>query len=312
MIEDVPDPTAEADTVIVELKAIGVNHRDLLVRRPPTPEYVFPLPFVPGLDGAGIRRDTGEEVVIYPVIGWGRDAEVPDEKWRLLGGRDDGTYAQLIAVSSNNLFPKPANLSWEESATLAVAGVTAYRALFQVAKLAQGETLVVLGAGGGVSTTAVALGAQVGARVLVTSSSQHKIDLACKAGAEGGVLYTASNWPDQLKRLNDGRAADVVLDSIGSTWEQSLQALSRGGRLVVIGATAGNTTNVDVRSVYLNWRSILGSTLGSPTDFEHFLAMVSAGSWRPAIDSVSRLDEVERVHARLKKREQFGKLVLLP
>jgi len=312
LIEDVPEPTAGGDAVIVELKAIGVNHRDLLVRHPPTPEYVFPLPFVPGLDGAGIRRDTGEEVIIYPVIGWGRGAEVPDEEWRLLGGRDDGTYAELIAVSSDNLFPKPANLSWEESATLPVAGVTAYRALFQVAKLARGETLVVLGAGGGVSTTAVALAAQVGARVLVTSSSQHKIELARELGAQGGVLYSASDWPDQLKRLNDGRGADVVLDSIGSTWTQSLQTLCRGGRLVVIGATTGNTTSVDVRSVYLSWRSILGSALGSPNDFEHFLAMVNAGSWRPAIDSVSRLDDAERVHARLKKHEQFGKLVLIP
>ncbi|MGE5273167.1 MAG: zinc-binding dehydrogenase [Verrucomicrobiota bacterium] len=302
--EDVPDPVAGPGEVVVELRAAAVNRRDLLVRNPPGPAYEFELPLIPGSDGAGVRRDTGEEVVIYPGIGWGprEDAAGPD--WRILGGPDDGTYAELVKVPAENVFAKPARLSWEEAAAFPLAALTAYRALFEVGGLTREESVLILGAGSGVSTTAVSLAAQAGCRVLVTSSSQEKIDRAKELGAEGGVLYTEEGWAEAAGPV------DVVLDSVGTTWRESLKALRRGGRLVVFGGTGGPEVTLDVRALYLNWQSIRGTTMGSHRDFAGLMRMVDAGSWRPVIDSVRPLAEAEAAHDRMKAGEHFGKLVL--
>jgi zinc-binding alcohol dehydrogenase/oxidoreductase len=308
--ESVPDPDPEPDEVVVELRAAAVNRRELLVRNPPGPAYRFPLPLIPGSDGAGIRQDTGEEVVIYPGLGWGdrEDAAGPD--WRILGGPDNGTYAELVKVPRENVFPKPRRLSWEEAAAFPLAGLTAYRALFSVAGLREDETVLVQGAGGGVSTLAVPLAAQLGARVFVTSSSEEKIARAGELGAEGGVLYTQGDWAEEIRELTAGRGVDVVLDSVGATWGDSLRCLRRGGRLVVFGGTGGAAVEVDVRLVYLSWLSILGTTMGSGRDFEALLRMVDDGTWNPVVDSVRPLAEAEAAHERMASGRHFGKLVL--
>lgn len=302
--EEAPDPVAGPGEVVVELRTAAVNRRDLLVRNPPGPAYQFDLPLIPGSDGAGVRRDTGEEVVIYSGLAWGprEDAAGPD--WQILGGPDDGTYAELVKVPAENVFPKPARLSWEEAAAFPLAALTAYRALFEVGGLVDGESVLILGAGSGVSTMAVSLAAQAGCRVLVTSSSQEKIDRAKELGAEGGVLYTEDGWAEAAGPV------DVVLDSVGSTWRESAKALRRGGRLVVFGGTGGPEVTVDVRALYLNWQSIRGTTMGSARDFAGLLRMVEGGAWRPVIDSVRPLEETAAAHDRMAAGEHFGKLVL--
>jgi zinc-binding alcohol dehydrogenase/oxidoreductase len=302
--EDVDDPVAGPGEVVVELRAAAVNRRDLLVRNPPGPAYEFPLPLIPGSDGAGVRRDTGEEVVIYPGLGWGprEDAAGPD--WRMLGAPDNGTYAELVKVPAENVFRKSARFSWEEAAAFPLAGLTAFRALFEIGRLIRDETVLVLGAGSGVSTFAVSLAVQAGARVLVTSSSEEKIERAKELGAVGGTLYTEDGWPEAVGPV------DVVLDSVGTTWRDSLRALRRGGRLVVFGGTGGPEVTLDVRAFYLNWQSILGTTMGSGRDFAGLLRMVDTGVWRPVIDSVRPLAEVEAAHDRMKSGQHFGKLVL--
>jgi zinc-binding alcohol dehydrogenase/oxidoreductase len=302
--EDHPDPVAGSGEVVVELKAAAVNRRDLLVRNPPGPAYVFDLPLIPGSDGAGVRRDTGEEVVIYPGLGWGGREDSAGSDWRILGGPDDGTYAELVKVPAENVFPKPARFSWEEAAAFPLATLTAYRALFEVGGLLASESVLILGAGSGVSTVAISLAAQAGARVLVTSSSQEKIDRAKDLGAEGGVLYTEEGWAEAVGPV------DVVLDSVGSTWRESLKALRRGGRLVVYGGTGGPEVTLDVRALYLSWQSIRGSTMGSARDFAATMRMVDTGGWQPVIDSVRPLAEAEAAHDRMKAGEHFGKLVL--
>lgn len=302
--EEAPDPVAGPGEVLVELRTAAVNRRDLLVRNPPGPAYEFDLPLIPGSDGAGVRRDTGEEVVIYPGLGWGprEDAAGPD--WRILGGPDDGTYAELVKVPAENVFPKPARFSWEEAAAFPLAALTAYRALFAIGGLVEDESVLVLGAGSGVSTVAVSLAAQAGCRVLVTSSSQEKIDRAKELGAEGGVLYTEDGWAEAAGPV------DVVLDSVGSTWRESVKALRRGGRLVVFGGTGGPEVTIDVRALYLNWHSIRGTTMGSARDFAGLLRMVNGGRWSPVIDSVRPLEEAAAAHERMQAGEHFGKLVL--
>ncbi len=302
--DDFDDPVAGPGEVVVELKAAAVNRRDMLVRFPPGPAYQFPLPLIPGSDGAGVRRDTGEEVVIYGGLGWGPREDAAGPEFRILGGPENGTYAELVKLPAENVFPKPARFSWEEAAAFPLASLTAYRALFVVGQLTGEETVLVLGAGSGVSTMAVSLAAQAGARVLVTSSSQEKIDRAKELGAEGGVLYTEEGWAEAVGPV------DVVLDSVGSTWRESLKALRRGGRLVVFGGTGGPEVTLDVRALYLGWQSIRGTTMGSGRDFAALLRMVEMGTWHPVIDSVRPLAEAEAAHDRMKAGEHFGKLVL--
>jgi NADPH:quinone reductase-like Zn-dependent oxidoreductase len=305
--EEAPDPVAGAGEVLVELRAAALNRRDVLVRNPPGPAYDFPKPFVAGHDGAGVRRDTGEEVVVYPAAGWGLREDVP-ETLRFLGGPLDGTFAELVAVPEENVFARPPRLSWEEAAALPVAGMTAWRALHSIGRVQPGETVLVLGAGSGVSTFAVALAAQAGARVIVTSSSGEKIERARELGAETGVLYTEGDWAAAVRGLApDG--VDLVLDAIGTTWPDSLRALRKGGRLVVYGGTGGPTVELDLRYVYLNFLSILGTTAASPREFGHFLADVASGSWRPVVDSVRPLAEAEAGYERL-LADHYGKVVL--
>ena len=305
--EQAPDPEAGSGRVVVELRAAALNRRDILVRNPPGPAYDFPKPFVAGHDGAGIRRDTGEEVVIYPGEGWGPSDDVP-ETLKFLGGPLDGTFAELIAVPEELLFPKPARLSWEEAAALPVAGMTAYRALFPIGGLDAGQTVLVLGAGSGVSTFAVALAAQAGARVLVTSSSREKIDRSRDLGAEDGVLYVESDWPESVRELAPG-GVDLVLDSVGTTWPDSLRALRRGGRLVVYGGTGGPKVELDLRFVYLNFLSILGTTASSPRQFAALLDLTAKGTWAPAVDSVRPVAEAEAGYEAL-AADHYGKVVL--
>jgi NADPH:quinone reductase-like Zn-dependent oxidoreductase len=304
------DPVAGPGEVLVELKAAALNRRDTYLRRGAIPTYRFPLPLVLGSDGAGVRCDTGEEVVVFPMLGWGEREEAPAPGYGILGGPSNGTYAELVAVPAENVYPRPAGLSWHEAAALPLAGLTAYRALFSRGGVRAGETVLVLGAGSGVSTFAVSLAAQAGARVLVTSSSAEKIDRARALGAERGFDYTAGDWPAEITAYADGIGVDVVVDSVGLTWPDSLRCLRPGGRLVVFGATAGADVALQARAVYFGQYSILGTTMGSPRDFEGLLRMVADGSWVPVVDSVRPLADAAAAHARIEAGAHFGKLVL--
>jgi len=302
--EKVPDPVPGLGEVVVELRTAALNRRDLLVCGG---TYPFPLPLTPGSDGAGVRRDTGEEVVIYPSLAWGDREAAPGPDFQILGGPRDGTFAELISVPEANVFAKPARLSWEEAAALPLAGLTAYRALFSRGGLRAGETVLVLGAGSGVSTFAVQLAVQAGARVLVTSSSDEKIERSRALGAEGGVNYATSDWVAAVKELG---GADLVVDSIGSTWPQSLDCLRPGGRVVVFGATGGTEATLPVRPFYFGQWSLLGTTMGSPLDFAGLLTALEAGSWRPVIDSVVPLAEAATAVRAMASANHFGKMVL--
>lgn len=306
-VETVPDPVAKPGEVLVELKAASLNRRDIWVRRG---VYPFPLPLVPGSDGAGVRRDTGEEVVILPSLAWGEREDAPGPHFRILGGPDNGTYAELIAVPAENVLPKPRRLSMEEAASFPLAALTAWRALFTKGGLKRGDTVVVLGAGSGVSTFAVSLAAQAGVRVLVTSSKPEKIAASKALGAEAGVDYDEGDWAQAVLDLTGGAGADVVIDSVGTTWPDSLRCVRKGGRVVVFGATGGEQVTLAPRALYLNQVELRGTTMGSPREFAALLKALDEGSWRPVVDSVRPLAEAAAAHARMEAGEQFGKLVL--
>ncbi|HEY3772206.1 MAG TPA: zinc-binding dehydrogenase [Solirubrobacteraceae bacterium] len=303
------EPAPRAGWAVVELRAAGLNWHDCLVRQGAYP--TVPLPLTLGADGAGVRRDTGEEVIIFPSLHWGADERHPGANFEILGDFTDGTYAELVAVPTQNLFLRPAGWSWSEAAALGLGGATAYRAMVSRGGLAADETVLVLGAGSGVSTIAVALARMAGARVFVTSSSPEKLARAAELGAAGGALYTEEDWPDRIRELAAPHGVDLVVDSAGATWPQSLGVLAPGGRLVSFGATAGDEATVAVRPFYFGQFSILGSTMGSPRDFAGLLGLLGRDTgWRPAIDSVYPLERAAEAHTQMERREHFGKLVL--
>jgi NADPH:quinone reductase-like Zn-dependent oxidoreductase len=303
--ETVPDPVPGPGEVLVELRYAGLNRRDSLVAKG---VYPFELPLIPGSDGAGIRRDTGAEVVVYPALGWRGGDIFPYDGLEILGGPRNGTYAELVSLPVANVYPRPKRLSWEECAAFPLAALTAYRALFTRARLQPGERVLVLGAGSGVSTFAVQLAAQALAPVVVTSSSDEKIARAKELGADAGVNYVATpDWPAAVKELGE---VDVVIDSIGSTWQQSLDCVRVGGRVVVFGATGGTDARIDVRPFYFGQRSLLGTMMGSPDDFAGLLRMIGDAGWRPVVDSVSPLEQAAAAVERMVSGDQFGKLVL--
>lgn len=306
-LQDWPDPDPLPGRVVIELKAAALNWHDCLLRMG---VHRIALPQVIGADGAGIRRDTGEEVVILPSLHWGADDSFPAPEFEILGDRTPGTYAELVAIPEENAFPKPAHLDWRESAALALAGATAFRALFTRGDLRRGETVLVIGGSGGVATVAVALAGMAGARVLVTTSSEQKLERAIELGASAGVLSGEQGWPEQVRELSDG-GVDLVLDSVGSTWQQSLAALRGGGRLVSFGASGGEHADIPIRPFYFAQHSILGTTMGSPRDFAGALRLIEEHPrWRPAIHTVLPLRETAAAHALMERHEHVGKIVL--
>lgn len=318
-LDSAPDPTPGPGEVVVDLRAAAINRRDVFLRKGIAPS---PLPVIPGSDGAGVIHAlgdgvtglaTGDEVIILPSLAWGGGEAAPEKGFRILGGPDDGTYAERISIPAANIFPKPSRYSWEEAAALPLAGLTAWRAMFSRARLLPGETVLVVGIGGGVATFALHMAHAAGARVIVTSSSDDKIARAVEMGAAGGVNYrTADDWPAAVKDLAGGRGVDVVVDSVGATWADSVASVRPGGRVVVFGGTGGGKVEMMVRAVTMGQVSLLGTTMGSPRDFTQMLAAVETQDWRPVIDSTRPLAEAAAAHARIEAGEHFGKLVLTP
>jgi NADPH:quinone reductase-like Zn-dependent oxidoreductase len=295
---------------VVDLRAAALNWHDILVRRG---QYGSPLPHTPGADGAGVDTRTGAEVVILPSLWWGEDERAPGPDWEILGDHRPGTYAERVAVPAECVVPKPAGLTWAQAAALPLVGLTTYRALFSRGRLRPGESVLVLGAGGGVATAAVSQAAAIGARVVVTSSDDAKIARAVILGAAGGVRYDgehAADWPVAAVELSGGDGFDLVLDSVG-TWADSLRAVRPGGRLVVLGASRAEQATLDVRPYFFGQFELIGTTMGSPRDFAGLLRLLDEGRVPPPeIDSSYPLDAADEAHRRLESGAVRGKVVL--
>jgi NADPH:quinone reductase-like Zn-dependent oxidoreductase len=259
-----------------------------------------------------VRTDTGEHVVVLPSLNWGERDDAPGPDWEILGDHTPGTYAELVSVPADCVAPKPAGLSWVESAALPLVGLTTYRALFVRGRLRPGESMLVIGAGGGIATMAIALAVAAGAAITVTSSSADTIEHAVSAGAHGGVLHSEPDWPDHARVMSpDNAGFDLVLDPVGR-WNESLGALRPGGRLVVLGANAAQTAAMDVRSFYFGQFDLLGTTMGSSRDFAGLLDMFDQCAVRPpVIDREFPLDRAAEAHEYLESGRTFGKCVLM-
>src|SRR6266540_1207125 len=305
---EVADPRPDHDWAVVRLRASALNWHDVLVRQG---RYASALPHVPGADGAGIDVETGDEVLVVPSLWWGDDESAPGRRCEILGDHRAGTYAEQVRVPRECVVPKPPDLSWSQAAALPLVGLTTYRALFSRGRLQKGESLLVLGAGGGVATMAVSLAAAAGCRVVVTSSSNDKIARARDLGAVDGVLYGDPGWPDAAKKLTPS-GFDVVLDSVGM-WSQSLSTLRPGGRLVVLGASRSDRAELEVRPFYFGQFELLGTTMGSPHDFAGLLRFLDEYDVPPpVVDRVFPLDEAAAAHSYLEGGQGLGKVVLSP
>jgi zinc-binding alcohol dehydrogenase/oxidoreductase len=303
-----PDPAERQGWVTVALRASALNWHDVLVRQG---RYRSPLPHIIGADGAGVRTDTGEPVVVLPSLNWGDRDDAPGTRWEILGDHTPGTYAELVSVPVDCLAPKPVGMSWAEAAALPLVGVTTYRALFARGRLRAGESMLVIGAGGGIATMAIALAVAAGADITVTSSSTETIEHAVAEGVRGGVLHSETDWPDHARAMSpDNAGFDLILDPVGR-WNESVRALRPGGRLVVLGANAAQTAPMDVRSFYFGQFDLLGTTMGSNRDFVGLLNMIDRCSVRPpVIDREFPLDRAAEAHEYLENGRNFGKCVL--
>jgi zinc-binding alcohol dehydrogenase/oxidoreductase len=306
--ETVPDPAARPGWVLVQLETAALNWHDVLVRQG---QYRSPLPHVPGADGAGRRADTKERVIVVPSLFWGNRPAAPGSDWEILGDRRWGTYAELVSVPGECVVPWPAGLDARQAAALPLAGLTVYRALFTRGRLSPGESLLVLGASGGVATMAVSLAAAAGAHVVVTSSSLAKIEAARELGAAGGVDHGHDDWTSRARDLTpQGRGFDLVLDSVGR-WSESVACLRPGGRCVVLGASAGDEAVLAVRPFYFGQYELIGTTMGSPSDMAGLLAFLADHAVPPpVVDRVFPRSEAAAAHCRLESGEGFGKVVL--
>ena len=296
-----PEPQAPPGWTTVTVKATALNHHDVWSLR----GVGLPadrLPMILGCDAAGIDPD-GNEVVVHAVIAdpdAGGGDETLDPRRSLLSERHDGTFAERVAVPKRNLLPKPAALSFDEAACLPTAYLTAYRMLFEKAGVQPGATILVQGAGGGVSTALVLLGRAAGYRMWVTSRTEAKRDAALKLGADQ-AFPTGARLPERV---------DVVMETVGqATWGHSLRSLKPGGRIVISGATSGEVPPAELNRVFFTQLSVVGSTMGTRDQLGRLIKFCEQTGVRPLIDRVLPLSEAGEGFAAMINGELFGKVV---
>lgn len=316
LIEEIARPEPGPGEIALSLRAAALNRRDVYMTRGLYPNIALPRTL--GSDGAGVVAAlgagvdgpaVGTEALVNPLLGWGRDPNVWEPGATILGMPRDGTFAQTVIVPAQNVYPKPKHLSFEQSAALPLAGLTAYRALFTRGGLQTGETLLVTGVGGGVQTFALLFAKHAGARVAVTSSSDEKLERAKALGAEFTVNYaTDANWQKTLRSL--APPIDLVIDSAGgATFAKALGIVRPGGRVVTYGGTAGDAT-IKMFPVFWNHLTVMGTSMGSPWDFAAMLDLVTQGELVPVIDCAIGVERVVEAARRLEEGRQFGKIVL--
>jgi NADPH:quinone reductase-like Zn-dependent oxidoreductase len=311
VLEEVPDPSPGSGEVLIRLRASALNHLDVWIRKglPSVPK-----PRILGADGAGVVESLGEgvdgfepgqPVVINPGV------EAPDGAIHVIGEHGDGTNAQLIAVPVTNVYPIPDGLSFEEAAAFPLVFETAYRMLVTRARVQAGEWVLLWGIGSGVSTAGLAIAKALGARTIVTSSSDEKLARARELGADATVNHADGDVKAAVKEVTAGHGADVVIDHVGeATWRTSLDVAAREGRIAVCGATSGPNPPAALHRVWWKQLTILGSTMGTKADFEGAYDLIASGRARPVVDEIVPLAEIRAAHERLEAGEQLGKIVL--
>jgi NADPH:quinone reductase-like Zn-dependent oxidoreductase len=311
--------------VRVRMRAAALNHLDLFVVRG-LPGVTITPPWVLGADGTGVIEAVGDDVrnvrvgdtvVINPGISdrrceYCRDGEQSlCVRFGILGEHLPGTIAEYVVVPAANVRAIPASIPADVGAAFSLATLTAWRMVMTRAQVRAGDDVLIWGIGGGVAIAALQICKQLGAHVWVTSSSETKLERARRLGADETINHKTTDAAKLIRDRTNKRGVDVVVDDVGvATWKQSLLALGRRGRLVTCGATTGPVVETDVRRLFWNQWSILGSTMGNDAEFDAVVEQLRGGKLYPPIDRTFALSEARAGYERLEKAEQFGKVVI--
>ncbi len=315
-VREIPRPIVQAGQMLVRIKAAALNRRDEWICQGKYAGIVYPT--VLGSDGAGVVEQVGEgvdsswigkDVVLDPSFNWGTDPRAQSTKFAILGMPSQGTLAEYVTIDATHVHAKPHHLDYKQSASLPVAGVTAYRAVAVQAAMQPNKAVLVTGIGGGVALFILQFAKALGARVFVSSTQEQKIVQATRLGALGGVCTSDATWLKQLqKEVPD---LEYVFDSIGGELVNPLlQALVPGGCFVSYGATLGAVANFEIRRIFWKQLRMIGSTMGTAEDFKAMLELVSTHAIVPQVDSVFALEQARDAFARIRESGQFGKIVV--
>jgi len=307
---DWPQPKPRAGEVLVRVRACGLNHLDIFVRRG-MPDFPVPLPFISGGDIAGeivaVGAKVSDELITRRVL---VDPSTPDG---MLGEQLPGGMAEFVTAPVSHILPLPSNVSFRQAACLPVAYGTARRMLLSRGKLRAGETVLILGASGGVGNACVQIARETGARVIATASDPAKLERLRKLGADDLINYQVEDFSAAAWRLTGKRGVDMVVNFTGGdTWVPSLRSLRDGGRLMTCGATAGFDPRTDIRYIWVRELNILGSDGWTTDDLRELLRQVASGTLRPVISDVLPLSSARAAERLLEARRVFGKVILEP
>jgi NADPH:quinone reductase-like Zn-dependent oxidoreductase len=323
--EDMPTPRISAKEVLVRVKACALNHLDIWIRQG-NPAYPIPLPHVSGSDIAGVVDEVGSQVedimvgqrvLVSPGIScWkceqclaGRDNMC--HSYGLVGAMTHGGYAEYMKVPFRNVLSIPENLSFEQAAAFPLVSVTASHMLFALAGLQHGETVLVMGAGSGVGSMAVQMAKLAGARVITTVGADDKIPKAVILGADAVINHAQEKVSERVKLLTEGRGADVVIEHIGSeVWDNCLESVAKGGRVITCGATTGGDVKLNLRYVFSRQLTIKGSYMGTRAELVKASELMGQSRLISMIDRTYTLQQARAAQEHLLSRKFFGKIVL--
>lgn len=322
---DRPEPSPGVGQVIIRLHSAALNHLDLWVREG-WPGLKLPLPHIPGADGAGEIASlgdgvpdwrVGDRVVVNANLGCGKclfclaGQDNRCEDWHLLGETTQGTYAEFVSVPARNLFKLPDGFDFTTAAAAGLVYHTAWHSLIKRGQLHVGETVLIVGASGGVNTACIVLAKFTGAKVIVVGSSKEKLALAESLGAD--VMIDRSrekDWSKSVYQATGRKGVDLVVDNVGTTYSLSMKSARKGARILTVGNTGGAKFEIDNRYIFSKHLSIIGSTMGTIRDFHEVMSLVCDGKIRVALDSIFPLSDARRAQEHLQKGEQLGKIAL--
>lgn len=323
--EEVPDPEPNADEVLVRVKACALNHLDLWARKG-LPRVKIPMPHISGSDISGVvervpeeetRFSKGDEVIVNPGVGCGRcdrclsGRDDQCNEYTIIGYGMDGGYAELVKVKRTHLIRKPEGMSFEQAASFPLVFETAYHMLVTKAHAGPGETVLVLAASSGVGIAAVQIAKMLGAKVIATAGDPEKMKRARSLGADHAIDHYKQDVLAEVTKLTARRGVDVVVEHVGkATWEGSVKALAKGGRLVTCGATTGAEVSTDLRYIYSRELTICGSYMAGMGELLKVVSLFEDGRLKPVVDSVFALKDAAKAQARMERSEHFGKIVL--
>lgn len=326
-VGELPAPEPREGEVLIAVSAAAMNHLDLWARRG-LPGLELELPHIGGSDIAGtVARlgpgvsdiEVGTRVLVNPSLWCGtcdwclKGEESLCVSYRIIGEHVRGGFAEYVPVPSRNLLPLPDDFSMEDAAAVPLVFQTAWRGLVSRGGLRAGDSVLITGASGGVSTAAIQIAKHIGARVYAVTSGADKVRRASELGADVAIDRLETDFSAEVWKATEKRGVDLAFDSVGEeVWPSLVRCLARDGTLVAYGATTGPGGRVDIRLVFWKQLRIIGTTMSNRREFEEVMALVFEGKLGPVIDVVWPLDRARDAHERLEAGEQFGKIVLKP